>query len=100
VAHAEQAVAQMVDSYIRHLSLERQFGKTTDDKVSKQRETALSSLQSVIADYRRRFQSFSLTSDELYGAEIRKVLQNIAVVWSKHRNCYIDLTKIDKEATG
>jgi len=81
----------MVDAYIRHLSLERQFGKPRDDAHQKQRQTALASLNTIIGDYRRRFKSFKPASAELYGTEITKVICTVIAAWITHRNCYINL---------
>ena len=88
---------KMLDAYIHHLSLERQYGKPADDIQKQHRQAALGNLQRVIADYQKRFQSFRPTTAELYGTEIGKIIQNVLVVWIQHRNCYVDVNKIVKE---
>ena len=93
---------KLVDAYIHHLAQERQFGKrgnaattegSADQAQQKQRETALASLNKVIGDYRRRFQSYRPGTPEQYAADIGRALQTVLPAWMQHRNCYIDVKK-------
>jgi len=89
---------KMVDAYIQHLSLERQFGKRVDEATQKQRQTALGSLQAIVGDYRRRFQSFRPTSAELYGNDIANIIKTVIPAWVVHRNCYVSLEIEEEES--
>jgi hypothetical protein len=84
---------KLVDAYIHHLAQERQFGKPADQAQQKQRETALASLNKVIGDYQRRFQSYRPGTPEQYAADIGRALQTALPAWMQHRNCYIDVKK-------
>lgn len=84
---------QMVDAYIHHMSIERQYGQP-DDTQKQNRQTAANNLQRVIADYQMRFASFRPTTPELYGSEISNVIQSVLIVWIQHRNCYVDINKL------
>ena len=84
---------KIVDAYIHHLTQERQFGQPADDAQKKRRETALASLNKVIADYKKRFQSYRPGTPEQYAADIGKALQTVLPAWIQHRNCYIDVKK-------
>ena len=88
---------QMVDAYIHHLSMERQYGKPADDIQKKHRETALGNLGKVIADYRKRMNSFRATTAEAYGKEVGAIIQNVVIVWVQHRCCYVDVNKMMEE---
>ena len=89
---------KLVDAYIHHLSLERQYGKPADETQKQHRAAALGSLNQVIADYRRRFQSYRPGAAEQYAADIGKVLCNVLTVWMQHRDCYIDIKKQEVQA--
>jgi len=84
---------KVVDAYVQHLSLERQYGKAADDTQKQHREAALGNLNKVIEDYRRRFKSYRPGTVEQYAADIGKVLQNVLIVWTQHRQCYVDINK-------
>ncbi|MCL2343184.1 MAG: hypothetical protein FWC62_04700 [Firmicutes bacterium] len=89
---------QMVDAYVHHITLERQYGKPADENQQKNRQAAIDSLQKVNEDYRRRFSSFRPSTAELYGKEIGNMIQCVLVAWLQYRNCYVDVNEIMKEA--
>jgi len=93
---------RMVDAYIHHLSLERQYGRrgnaattegSNEDTLKQHRAAALESLNQVIADYRRRFQSFHADAADQYASAINQVLCNVLIAWTQHRQCYVDINK-------
>jgi len=84
---------KIVDAYIHHLTQERQFGQAADAAQQKQRDTALASLNKVVADYKKRFQSYRPGTPEQYAADIGRALQTVLPAWIQHRNCYIDVKK-------
>jgi hypothetical protein len=87
---------KLVDAYIHHIAQERLFG-TKDEKVQQHRAAALQSLNSVIADYQRRFQSYRPKTAEQYPADISRTLQTVLIAWTQHRNCYIDIKKEEQK---
>ena len=89
---------KLVDAYIHHLSLERQYGKPADDTQKKHRAAALENLNRVITDYRTRFKSFHAGTAEQYADVIGKVLCNVLIVWMQHRDCYVDIKKMEVKA--
>lgn len=84
---------KVVDAYVQQLLQERQYGKPTDAAQQKQRETALASLNKVVADYRKRFQSYRPAAQEQYAADISRALKTVLPAWIQHRNCYINIKK-------
>jgi len=93
---------KLVDAYIRHLSLERQYGKrsnaattegSNDDTQKQHREAALGNLNRVIEDYRRRFKSYRPGTAEQYATDIGQALHNVLIAWTQHRQCYVDINK-------
>jgi hypothetical protein len=85
---------QMVDAFFQNLTLERRYGAETHEVLQKLRETAHGNLQKVIADYRRRFGSFSPGNDaECYRKTITNVIQTVLPAWLQYRQTYIEITK-------
>ena len=68
---------------------ERQFGLPADEKVKKQRATALENLQLVITSFRRPFQSFAPNTPEVYRETISKMITTVLPVWLQYRYTYI-----------
>ena len=68
---------------------ERQFGLPADEKVKKQRATALENLQLVINSFRRPFQSFAPNTPEVYRETISKMITTVLPVWLQYRYTYI-----------
>lgn len=79
----------VVDSLITCLLQERQFGIPADEKLKKQRATALSNLQTVVTCFRKQFQSFAPTYPEAYREAIGKMLNTILPAWLQYRYTYI-----------
>jgi len=68
---------------------ERQFGLPADEKVKKQRATALENLQLVINSFRRPFQSFVPSTPESYRDAVSKMITTVLPVWLQYRFTYI-----------
>ena len=88
---------QIVDAYIHHIAVERQYGKPADENEQKNRDTATESMQKVIQDYKRRFNSFRPTTAEFYSKEIGELIQCTLVTWLQLRNCFVDINEMIKE---
>jgi hypothetical protein len=88
----------MLDAFVHHTAAERPFGKPADETEQKNRETAQNNLQKIIEAYKKRFSSFRPTTAELYGKEVGNLVQTVLVAWIQRRNCYVDISKIYKEA--
>ena len=85
---------QMLDAYFQGLTTERRYGLGSGDDVQKRRDAAQGNLLSVIADYRKRFGSFSPgNDDECYRKTIKNVIQTVLPVWIQYRQTYIELMK-------
>ena len=84
---------KLVDTYVQHLSRERQYGKPADDTQKQHRAAALENLNQVIEDYRRRFKSFPTDTVEHYPVAIGHVLHNVLIAWTQHRQCYVEFNK-------
>lgn len=80
---------QAVNSLMTCLLQERQFGIPADEKLKKQRATALSNLQTVIGCMHKQFQSFAPTAPEAYRTAIGKMIQTILPAWMQYRYTYI-----------
>lgn len=80
---------QVVDALLTCLAQERQFGVPADEKLKKQRTTALNNLQTVINCFRKQFQSFAPTSPEAYRDAITKMINTILPAWLQYRYTYI-----------
>jgi phosphohistidine phosphatase SixA len=82
---------KLVNAYVQQLTEERQLGKAADETQQKHRAAALQNLQAVVADYRRRFQSYRPGAPEQYAADIGSALQTVLIAWTQHRNCYTEI---------
>ena len=81
---------QLVDAYVRFTLNERKFGPKTDAEGQKKRETALQSFTRVAQDGRKRFSSFSASTQEQYKTCINNYIKTILPVWMQYRNTYIN----------
>jgi hypothetical protein len=85
---------QMVDAFFQNLTTERRYAADAHDILQKLRETAHGNLQKVIADYRKRFGSFTPGSDaECYRKTITNVIQTVLAAWIQYRQTYIEIIK-------
>ena len=80
---------KVVDALFTCMLQERQFGLPADEKVKKQRATALENLQLVINSFRRPFQSFAPNTPEVYRETISKMITTVLPVWLLYRYTYI-----------
>lgn len=80
---------KVVDALFTCMLQERQFGLPADEKVKKQRATALENLQLVITSFRRPFQSFAPNTPEVYRETISKMITTVLPVWLQYRYTYI-----------
>ena len=81
---------QLVDAYVRFTLNERKFGPKADAEGQKKRETALQSFTQVAQDGRKRFSSFSASTQEQYKTCINNYIKTILPVWMQYRNTYIN----------
>ena len=82
---------RVMDGFLTCLLQERHLGPASDEKLKKQRETALSNLQTVVFTFRKKFQSFAPTSPEAYRNEIQTMINTILPEWISFRNTYVAL---------
>ena len=80
---------KVVDALFTCMLQERQFGLPADEKVKKQRATALENLHLVINSFRRPFQSFAPNTPEVYRETISKMIITVLPVWLQYRYTYI-----------
>lgn len=80
---------KVVDALFTCMLQERQFGLPADEKIKKQRATALENLQLVINSFRRPFQSFAPNTPEVYRETISKMITTVLPVWLQYRYTYI-----------
>ena len=80
---------KVVDALFTCMLQERQFGLPADEKVKKQRATALENLQLVITSFRRPFQSFAPNTPEVYRETISKMITTVLPVWLQYRYTYV-----------
>ena len=82
---------QLVDAYVKFVLTERKFGPKTDTEGIKKRETAAASFEKVVQDGRKRFSSFSPTSQDQYRSTIGNYILTVLSVWMQYRNTYINV---------
>ena len=80
---------KIVDALFTCLLQERQFGIPADEKLKKQRATALGHLQTVSTSFRKQFQSFAPTTPEAYRDAISKMVNTVLPAWLQYRFTYI-----------
>ena len=82
---------QLVDSYVKFVLTERQFGPKTDETGQKKRATALGSFQKVVQDGRKRFASFHAAKPEQYSETVSRYVNTILPLWMQYRNTYVNI---------
>ena len=92
---------QFADAFFHYAANDRRLGlpisgEDEKKKVQLDRKTAEDNLNTVIADCKKRMQSFVPDTPQTYGAAINKIVQTILVAWIQHRNCYVDITKFEE----
>ena len=80
---------QVVEALFTCLIQERQFAVPANDALKKQRDTALSNLQTVVNSFRKQFQSFKPATPEAYRAAVTKMVNTILPAWLQYRFTYI-----------
>ena len=80
---------QVVEALFTCLIQERQFGVPANDALKKQRDTALSNLQTVVNSFRKQFHSFKPATPEAYRAAVTKMVNTILPAWLQYRFTYI-----------
>ena len=80
---------KVVGNFFGCLIQERQFGVPANDALKKQRDTALSNLQTVVNSFRKQFQSFKPATPEAYRAAVTKMVNTILPAWLQYRFTYI-----------
>lgn len=80
---------KVVEALFTCLIQERQFGVPANDALKKQRDTALSNLQTVVNSFRKQFQSFKPATPEAYRAAVTKMVNTILPAWLQYRFTYI-----------
>lgn len=80
---------QVVDALITCMLQERQFGIPADEKLKKQRSSALNNLQVIVNSFRKQFKSFAPTSPQSYKEAISRMINTILSAWLQYRHTYI-----------
>lgn len=80
---------KVVDALFTCMLQERQFGVPADEKLKKQRATALENLHLVINSFRKPFQSFTPATPEVYRDTVSKMITTVLPVWLQYRYTYI-----------
>ena len=82
---------QLTEKILTALTNEHKFGPAVNEDGKKKREAALSALDRVIQDGRRRFRSFKATSQEQYKDTVTKFIGAVLNVWVQYRNTYVKI---------
>lgn len=82
---------QLTEKILTALTNEHKFGPAVNEDSKKKREAALSALDRVIQDGRRRFRSFKATSQEQYKDTVTKFIGAVLNVWVQYRNTYVKI---------
>lgn len=80
---------QVVEALLTSLTQERVYGIPADEKLRKQRATALTNLQTVVNSFRKQFQSFKPATPDAYKAAITKMIDTVLPAWLQYRYTYI-----------
>ena len=80
---------QIVDNYFTFMLQERQFGIPADEKVRKQRATALENLTTVITSVRKQFHSYKPTTPEGYKENLGRMINTVLPAWLQYRFTYV-----------
>ena len=92
---------QFVDAFFHFAANDRKLGlpissEDEQKKIQLDRKTAEDSLNRVVADCKKRMQSFVPDTSQTYGTSINKIIQTVLTAWIQHRNCYVDITKFEE----
>ncbi len=82
---------KMLDAYIQSISLDRRYGPDHGPDTAKERNAAQINLDRVVQDYRKRFSSFSPSTEEAYSQEIGKLVGVLLPAWLQFRETFIPL---------
>ena len=82
---------QLTDKVLGTLTTEHKFGPAVDEEGKKKREALLTTLERVIQDGRRRFQSLNITSNEQYKKLVISFIGAVLNVWVQYRNTYVNI---------
>ena len=77
---------RLVNAYIENLKTDRSYPPAQNDDITKQRETAHTTLCSVIEDYRKRFSSYKPQSPEQYEKDMGRIIGTLLPAWIQYRN--------------
>lgn len=80
---------QVVDALITCMLQERQFGIPADEKLKKQRSSALNNLQVIVNSFRKQFKGFAPTSPQSYKEAISRMINTILNAWLQYRHTYV-----------
>jgi len=89
---------QVVDAYAENLKKERDFPTAPNQDLQKQRDTALTSLCSVIDDYRKRYASYTPQTPEQYHKDIGRTIGTILPAWIQYRNTINEIKLPEEQA--
>lgn len=82
---------QVISAYMELLLKERKFGPKMDETQKQKRDTALSSLENVVKDGKKRFMSFTASTPNCYKETIKNYCRAVLTVWMQYRETYINL---------
>ena len=80
---------KVVGNFFGCLIQERQLGILADEKLQKQRDTALNNFKTVYDSFCKQFKSFKPTTPEAYRAAITKMINTILPAWLQYRCTYV-----------
>lgn len=80
-----------VSNFIKELPAERPVKAVTDEKVTKSRETAKSTLNDALSGIWNSFARFNPTSPEQYREQIIKNINGLIPVWLQYRDTLIPI---------
>lgn len=82
---------QLTEKILSGLTTEHKFGPAVNEEGKKKREAALSALERVIQDGRKRFGSFKVVSKEQYKETVTKFIGTVLNIWVQYRNTYVNI---------
>lgn len=82
---------QLTDKVLGTLTTEHKFGLVVDEAGKQKREAALSALERIIQDGRRKFQNINITSKEQYQKLVISFIGAVLNVWVQYRNTYVNI---------
>ena len=82
---------QLFNYCLCNLLSERKFGKKTDEKGNKKRQTAFEAFNKVVMDSQKRFSSFNAQTPNQYKKSILDNINIVLPVWVQYRDTYVKL---------